>query len=534
MSQGAPPTQRPQDGRLVANRYRLLSVVGRGGMGTVWRATDEVLGRDVAVKEVIVRVELADAERDIMLNRTLREARATARLNHPGIVTVHDVVEEDGRPWIVMEFVAARSLQQIIDQDGPQPPRRAAELGRQTLAALRAAHAVGILHRDVKPANVLVTTEGRAVLTDFGIAQVEGDAALTHTGLIMGSPAYISPERVEGERATAAADLWALGATIYATCEGRPPHPHTGAMSVFAAILTQDPPYPHKAGPLAPALQALLHRDPLQRMDAAAAAEVLSQVAQGAGPDAHTARIRRQAPQGAYVQQPWAQSETAGAGGPVRKRPKSNARLLAMTGGIIAVVVVLAAVLLLGRHGRALSHGAAASKTSGSGYTPASPAGSGPPAPQPAAGASTAPVPAGWHRAQALGASIGVSSGWRRSEQGVTVFWREPGSDAYVQMDRIAWTGKPYAAWLQWESEVQAKQSLQSYRRIDLRQVTGVPYEAAEIEFTWKGRAGVPMHGVDRRVLAGGRRYTVFVALPAGRWASSQDQVHGFLDSFAP
>src|SRR3954453_4145889 len=154
-----------EQGRVLAGRYRLTSVVGRGGMGTVWQARDEVLERGVAVKEVIVPGGVSDADRDVLQQRTLREARATARLNHPNIVTVHDVVDEAGRPWIVMEFVRARSLQDIVDEEGPRPPRRAAELGRQTLAALRAAHGIGVLHRDVKPSNVLITDDDRVVLT---------------------------------------------------------------------------------------------------------------------------------------------------------------------------------------------------------------------------------------------------------------------------------------------------------------------------------------------------------------------------------
>src|SRR5919198_3254919 len=268
--------------RLLGGRYRLTSVVGRGGMGTVWQARDEVLDRDVAVKEVIVPGGVADAERDVLRQRTLREARATARLSHPNIVTVHDVVDEAGRPWIVMEFVRARSLQDIVDKEGPQPPRRVAEVGGQTLAALRAAHAIGVLHRDVKPSNVLITDDGRAVLTDFGIAFIEGDTNLTQTGLIIGSPAYIAPERAKGERAGPAADLWALGATLYTGCEGRPPYQRADAMSVFAAIVTEDPPPPRNAGPLLPVLQGLLHRAPGRRMSAETAAGLLAHIATAA------------------------------------------------------------------------------------------------------------------------------------------------------------------------------------------------------------------------------------------------------------
>ncbi|MFD0905599.1 serine/threonine-protein kinase [Actinomadura sediminis] len=268
-------------GRLLAGRYRLLSVVGRGGMGTVWRAVDETLDREVAVKEVVLPHGLADDERENRHRRTLREARASARLGHPGVVTVHDVVDEDGRPWIVMELVRGRSLQDIIDADGPLDPGRAAAIGRQVVGALRAAHAIGILHRDVKPANVLVTADDRAVLTDFGIAQVAGDATLTGTGMVMGSPAYMSPERVKGDAALPASDLWALGATLYAACEGKAPHHRSDAMAVLAAVMTQDAPPPRNAGPLAPVLVGLLERDPAVRTNAQQAEEALAAIADG-------------------------------------------------------------------------------------------------------------------------------------------------------------------------------------------------------------------------------------------------------------
>src|SRR3954466_11529387 len=198
-------------GRLmrVGDRYELLSRLGQGGMGTVWRAHDELLDRDVAVKEVLLPPEMSEAERDQRHARTIREARSAARLSHPGVVTVHDVVEHEGRPWIVMELVHAPSLQSVIEAGGPLAPLRVADLGRQVLAALRTAHAAGIVHRDVKPSNVLIADD-RAVVTDFGIAALEGDATLTGTGVLIGSPAYIAPERARGNDSGPSGDLWAL------------------------------------------------------------------------------------------------------------------------------------------------------------------------------------------------------------------------------------------------------------------------------------------------------------------------------------
>jgi serine/threonine protein kinase len=264
--------------RLLGNRYRLDSVVGRGGMGTVWRAFDVMLDREVAVKEVVLPPGLNDAERAVLYERTFREARASARLNHPGVVTVHDVVEESDRPWIVMELVLAPSLQDLLDR-GPLEHRRVAEIGLQMLGALRHAHEKGILHRDVKPSNVLITDSGRVVLTDFGIAQVEGDATLTQTGLVMGSPAYIPPERAQGERAVPASDLWALGATMYAAVEGRSPYERPDAMASLQAALSEPVPPPRNAGPLARVLDGLLAREPVNRMTASQAQPLLTQVA---------------------------------------------------------------------------------------------------------------------------------------------------------------------------------------------------------------------------------------------------------------
>ncbi|WP_131742398.1 serine/threonine-protein kinase, partial [Actinomadura roseirufa] len=264
--------------RLLGNRYRLDAVVGRGGMGTVWRAHDVMLDRQVAVKEVVLPPGLSEAERAVLYERTFREARASARLSHPGVVIVHDVVEESDRPWIVMELVLAPSLQDLLDR-GPLEHHRVAEIGLQMLAALRHAHEKGILHRDVKPSNVLITDAGRVVLTDFGIAQMEGDATLTQTGLVMGSPAYIPPERAQGERAVPASDLWALGATLYAAVEGHSPYERPDAMASLQAALTEPVPPARNAGPLTRVLEGLLAREPVHRMTAAQVQPLLARVA---------------------------------------------------------------------------------------------------------------------------------------------------------------------------------------------------------------------------------------------------------------
>lgn len=267
------------EGRVVAGRYRLAQrPIGRGGMGVVWRAHDEYLHRDVAIKELRLG-ESADAgESEAAVRRMLREARAAAKLRHPGIVTVHDVVIEDNLPWIVMELIEGRSLADILDNDGPLPLDQAAQVGIQILRALDAAHHRGVLHRDVKPANIMLDGE-RVVLTDFGIALIDGASALTGTGQMPGSPEYIAPERIDGHEATRAADMWAAGVTLYATVVGRSPFKRKDIQSTLAAAASRDPDPDPRIGRLWPVIQGLLRKQPAERMEAKDAIERLNSVA---------------------------------------------------------------------------------------------------------------------------------------------------------------------------------------------------------------------------------------------------------------
>lgn len=284
MPWGASVSEDPGSERLIAGRYRLVSTLGEGGMGTVWRARDEVLHREVAVKEVRAPAGLAASDVERMYARLEREAWAAARVANRNVVTVYDVATQDGRPWIVMELVRGISLAELLDAEGPLEPRRAAHIGAEVLSALRAAHEAGVLHRDVKPANVLLSNDDRVVLTDFGIAQVEGSSALTMTGEVIGSPEFLAPERALGRTPGPESDLWSLGVLLYAAVEGNSPFRQTTPLSTLRAIVDEELPPPHRAGPLAPVIEGLLRKEPAERIAADRAEQDLRIVAAGGTP----------------------------------------------------------------------------------------------------------------------------------------------------------------------------------------------------------------------------------------------------------
>jgi serine/threonine protein kinase len=529
---------------VLGRRYRLLSQVGRGGMGRVWHAHDDLLHRDVAVKEVIFPPGLSSSDREVLFERTLREARSAARLSHRGIVTVHDVVEEDDRPWIVMEYVRARSLQEIIDDDGPLSPSRVADIGAQMLAALRVAHAAGVLHRDVKPANVLLDTGGhhgdatRVVITDFGIARIDGDATLTQTGLVLGSPAYIAPERARGELASPASDLWALGATLYAACEGRSPHDRVEAMAALSAVLHEEAAPPRRAGPLAPVLMGLLVKDPALRMTADQAAADLARAARGDTParppgpaDTWRETARSPLPERGVDDETIRDldrpaTEVASVSRPpdaeVRKRP-SPWLIVAM----VVLVAVLAVVgVLLMRH--------AAGGSSDSPSPSPSPT---PPRPTPTPSRS-AITPAGWSRVQGPGGtSIALPAGWiRQMVKPESVQFVQRATGAQVQMDAIPWgVADPAEHWRRFAGEVKAKKTLPVFRELRLSgPFPARGWSAADFEYTWLTRDYGTLRGYDRGFTANGRQYAILVAGPAGQWDRFAGLPKTIFDSFGP
>lgn len=377
--------EQPGGGRLVAGRYRLLGKLGHGGMGTVWRAHDEVVDREVAVKEPRVPDHLPERERANVHERMRREARAAARLDHPAVVGVHDVAVVDGRPWIVMELVRGRSLGSAL-QEGTLDAREAARVGLAVLGALEAAHAAGVLHRDVKPDNVLLGRHGRVVLTDFGIARIEGETNLTDTGGFVGSPEYIAPERVLGQRPGPASDLWSLGVVLYTATEGVSPFRRSNTPATLQSVLHAAPAEPAAArGPLAEAINGLLRKDPAQRPAAARVRELLEAAANPPAP--------------APVQA----APTQGAAAATRSRRPGRAVWLGL--GAAAVAAAVSAYLVLA---------------------------------DPFAG----PLPGHWakHREAALGATLAVPSGYQPVRPGKTdtdknwVTWADPSGSVWIRL----------------------------------------------------------------------------------------------------
>lgn len=270
---------------LLAGRYRLLEQIARGGMGAVWRARDETLQREVAVKVLHAQAVPGGTDAELAAERAMREARITARLHHPHAVPVFDVVDHEGRPCLVMQYLPSKSLQTVLDENGPLPPAQVARLGAEVASALAAAHRLGIIHRDVKPANVLIADDGSAKLTDFGISQSLGDSSLTSVGFVTGTPAYIAPEVARGGSAGFASDVYSLGSTLYRASEGRPPHGRDGeAMAVLAKVVNGQLEPPTRSGALGPLLQRMLATDTAARPPMHNVALELRELAGGAGP----------------------------------------------------------------------------------------------------------------------------------------------------------------------------------------------------------------------------------------------------------
>ena len=560
---------------LVAGRYRIGPCLGAGGMGRVWLARDELLQRDVAIKEIALPFGLAEEEREEMRARTLREARAAARLNHPNVVRTYDVQPGDARPWIVMEYVPSRSLLQVIKENGPLPTEQVAGIGLAVLSALDAAFRAGVMHRDIKPSNVLIADDGRVLLTDFGSAIVdENEGALTQTGIVLGSPRYIAPERAANGVSTLEADLWSLGATLYEAVEGRPPYTRDTTIAMLVALATEKPDRLDRAGALRPVINGLLQKNPKARMRLPEAEQRLRRIADvengvrlhhvpaqragepmaGAAPIALGRRVpvtldgtvvraesspvlpAVSAPPAAQAATVYASSpETVPASSPARHVPPPAVparRLwqrprfaLWVTGGAAALVMAAGTTAYALRDGSPAPTGggdrlAAAGATS----EPSSPAASSP-------AARPTVLPAGYK--------------WYKSRSGFQVAW--PAKWAKVGESRSSVTlcapgGPPVVAVREWGRSdpdlfvamrrEETAAALPGYRRV--RMVVSPQQDRAEWEYTFTDPTFGRLHGLERAVILSGRAYLLQWRTPAGKWADNRKRMGIVLDTFRP
>ncbi|MDX2816869.1 serine/threonine-protein kinase [Streptomyces sp. PA03-5A] len=510
-------------GRLVAGRYRLVERIGRGGMGTVWRAEDELLGRAVAVKRLHQpQPHLQDDELETLFERTRREARSAARISHPNVVVVHDVVDDEGLPTIVMEYVPSTTLGDLLKERGPVAPGEAARIGRGMVAALRAAHAAGVLHRDVKPGNVLLSASGRVVLTDFGIAQASGTSTLTRTGELIGSIDFLAPERLTGGAPGPEADLWALGATLFQAVEGRSPFRRDTAIETAYAIATDEVPVAGRAGPLAPVIAGLLVREPERRLSAAEAERVL----RASAAETETENVSRDGLASPVGPAPAVRPRSSGTTtAPVRlPRPRRRGAPLWTAA---ALVPVLAGGVVYGvPHFGDRHHGTATSPSSPPAVTtPGTPSASAAAGPSPSAAPSYAPppVPDGYHLVEERdrGFSVPVPDGWKRqvSDGGRQFVYVDPTGLVGLRVAALDFAGPSPLQHFE-DVEEQMVPDLEGYERLRMQSTRWRGRPAAVWEFTFKGTAR-DFRAVDLGFgQPGEKEFTVYLSAPSDRWGS--------------
>ena len=573
---------------LIAGRYRLHEPVGTGGMGRVWMARDEMLDRDVAVKEFVPPEWMTDPEKNRLRDRTLREARSAARLNHPHVVRIYDVVHADDLPWIVMEYVPSRSLYQVIGEDGPYSPVETARVGLAILDALSAAHGAGVLHRDVKPHNVLIGHDGRVVLTDFGLATFVDDGMVTSPGLVVGSPQYVSPERARDGASTVESDLWSLGATLYAAVEGRSPYARESAMATLMALGSEPPDPTVLAGRLAPVLEGLLRREPADRLTADEAEDGLRAVlieqrpplpaprrsteaavyepgaarAAYSGPDvavesiplppATAIRRANQAP-AAAGRLPIARSAPVSpapaappapapvivedvAAAPPRRRGR-RARLLVTATIVVALLAVTVGYGIWqsrrgGEETQALPSAPAAAPLAGN-FTPSVCGG------DPSPGLPVTPQPGAAHAIGNLavmegysyftdpsGFHMAVPDGWTYERIGTTICFRDPHSVHFLSVDTARNpAGDPVKACQTQSQKLVAAGALPGYKLEALRQAT-LQEKAADWEFQYQGPNSLPMHAMVWWVARDGKAFAI-------GWATRQFEWQPYLGTYS-
>jgi len=508
-------------------------------MGQVWQGRDEMLGRPVAIKQIRFPAGLPDDERDLLCERTMREARLTARLSHPAIVTVYDVVSLDGSPCIVMELVRAPSLAQVIDEHGPLAPERVASIGLSLLDALEAAHRDGVMHRDVKPSNVLLG-ESRVVLTDFGIATSESDATLTSTGLLIGSPTYMSPERLRSERIGPPSDIWSLGATLYAALEAHPPFRADTTMGTITAVLVDPAPVPAVEGPLRKALMGMLMKEPDQRLTADELRPLLMRAVEAPPPppritavgDTTTVHLPPSTPVMAPSSQ---QDEDFDDFFVPAEQPPGSARRPGRWPLLVALVLaVLAGVLVLAtqlggaedsvdaadptgqtRGTRGGDNGTETEETPDETPETTETTETAEPPDRPRA---TAPPGYELVRDPVLDFTVAIPQGWQRRPVAETrVDFVSPDGSTFLRVDQQP-VAEPDAeqAWLEAEPYVAGR--LSGYQQIRIEPVD-YRYPAADWEFTWEGSGGT-IHVLNRGFITNPRGFALYISGPDATWES--------------
>ncbi|MFI0965298.1 protein kinase [Streptomyces sp. NPDC021080] len=545
-----------ENARVIAGRYRLETRIGRGGMGVVWRATDQLLGRRVAVKELTLDDSLSAEESRLQRDRTLREARAVAQLHHPHIIVVHDVVEDDERPYIVMELIDGGSLAERISADGPVDAREAARIAIDLLGALRRAHDAGVLHRDLKPANVLVEAgTGRIVLTDFGIAQVAGATTLTETGSFVGSPEYTAPERMAGARTGPESDLWSLGVLLCAVLSGASPFRRDSLGGILHAVVVDEIRPPAQAAPLLPVVRGLLERDPERRLDAAEAERMLRAFRD----TGRTPRLlvpytptRRDVPK-VSLRRPAPPEPSPGSAATVADSPpRQSTRSLLVVAALVAAMAgagVSAAALLMGGGGdgkpasssapgtpRAPGTSSTASPTSGPRSAPPTEAGPTGTATGHRTSSTTArTAPSGYRIASdPNGFSLAVPDGFTRDPQGERIFYMSSGDTFRIGIKTAdPASGGPLG--VMQRADASGPSSNPGYRNGTVARTVHDGHTAALWEFTWNGftTAEGPRHTYDLCWEEGGRMYDVWVSAPVGRVTEAKEYFDVAVDTFA-
>ncbi|MGW7274189.1 serine/threonine-protein kinase [Streptomyces sp. NPDC054864] len=533
--------------RVIAGRYRLDARLGRGGMGVVWQATDQFLGRRVAVKELALDDTLSESDAAQQRERTLREARAAAQLRHPHIIVVHDVVVQSDHPYIVMELIEGGSLAGRIARTGPMSAREVARMGIALLGALRVAHGAGVLHRDIKPANVLMEeATGRVVLTDFGIAQVSGATTLTEIGSFVGSPEYTAPERMSGERTGPESDLWSLGALLVTAMTGESPFRRDSISGVLHAVVFDEIRPPPAAAPLLPVILGLLERDPDRRLGAQDAERLLRTYVETGRMPSTPAGLAGGQPSALPGGRPGGYTPTyrdlptrppARPAEPSRRRRRAMLLAAALVAAVAGAGV--SAALLTSRDGGGDGGGPTATATQSAATNTVSPSPSPTPTVTVTRGSRTpkpsAPeAPDGYRVTQdPRGFTLAVPEGFRREVQGPRTFYKSAGGTFRIGIKESApEPGGPLA--VQRRSDAKGPENNPGYRDGEVTETSHNGRPAALWQFSWDGftAAEGDRHTYDLCWEEGGRMFDVWVSAPVGRAEEGRRYFDTAVDSF--